>query len=92
MESMAEFREYALRCVEEERAADRAAAQQVRSELAARLRRRGGASLVYSVRLDPSEIAALTRRAAEMGIKPTVLARNLIRVGLSRPREPDPWD
>lgn len=41
-----------------------------------------GASVAYSLRLDPGEMAALKRRAAAMGIKPSVLARNLIREGL----------
>lgn len=46
-------------------------------------RKRAGPSLVFSVRLDLSEIEALERRAAVVGLRPSVLARNLIRVGLS---------
>jgi hypothetical protein len=62
-----------------------AAARQTADELdSARRRRRGraGRSVVYSVRLDPAEVAALERRAKPLGIGPTVLARNLIRMGL----------
>jgi hypothetical protein len=47
----------------------------------------GGASVVLSVRLDPGERRALERRALEYGLKPSVLARNLIRVGLAGPGE-----
>jgi hypothetical protein len=59
-------------------------------EAAARLpprpvRRRTGASVVLSVRVDPAQLAALERQAAVIGIKPTVLARNLVRAGLSCP-------
>jgi hypothetical protein len=46
--------------------------------------RERGAPRVLSVRLDVGERRALERRAAISGIKPSVLARNLIRVGLSR--------
>jgi hypothetical protein len=35
------------------------------------------------VRLDPDEVRALENRAAVVGIRPTVLARNLIRTGLA---------
>jgi hypothetical protein len=42
-----------------------------------------GRSLVYSIRLDQGEVAALERRAVSLHVKPTVLARNLIRVGLA---------
>ncbi|MEP7020013.1 MAG: hypothetical protein ABI808_05140 [Pseudonocardiales bacterium] len=65
------------------------AAMQARDEalrLAPRsVRRTTGASIVYSIRLDPTEVAALEARSAITGIKPTVLARNLIRTGLSAP-------
>jgi hypothetical protein len=37
---------------------------------------------VYSFRLDPGEVLALERRAADLGLKPSVLARNLVRQGL----------
>lgn len=37
---------------------------------------------MFSVRLELGEIEALERRAAAMGVKPSVLARNLIKVGL----------
>jgi hypothetical protein len=45
-----------------------------------------GPSIVYSIRLDRDEVAALELRAAAAGLKPTVLARNLIRIGLAGPR------
>jgi hypothetical protein len=45
-------------------------------------RRAPGRSTCYSVRLDQGEVAALERRAAAVGLKPSVLARNLIRLGL----------
>jgi hypothetical protein len=52
--------------------------------LAPRSRRRlRGSSVVFSVRLDPDEVRALETRAALVGIKPSVLARNLIRLGLA---------
>ena len=47
--------------------------------------RRTGGSIVYSLRLDAGEVTALEQRAREMGIKPSVLARNLIRMGLASP-------
>jgi hypothetical protein len=50
-----------------------------------RSERMGGPSVVYSIRLDRGELMALERRALIGGIKPTVLARNLIRIGLTRP-------
>jgi hypothetical protein len=36
------------------------------------------------VRLGNGELEALERRAAALGLKPSVLARNLIRIGLER--------
>ncbi len=56
-------------------------------EAAVRLRPGYGAgpSVVYSVRLDPAELAALRAQADAAGLRPTVLARNLIRCGLSAP-------
>lgn len=47
-----------------------------------RRRSRVSGSVVYSMRLDPLEVDALERRAQELGIGATVLARNLIRNGL----------
>lgn len=47
-----------------------------------RVRRPSFGSVVYSIRLDPDEVAALEKRAAGLGLKPTVLARNFIRNGL----------
>lgn len=87
-----DFREYALRCVEQELAEHRALGAEEEANLAERARRRGGVSLVYSLRLDRHEIAVLHRRAARMGIKPSALARNLIREGLARRPGPAPWD
>jgi hypothetical protein len=45
-------------------------------------RRVTGASIVFSMRLDPAEVRALEVKAHMMGIRPTVLARNLVRIGL----------
>jgi predicted transcriptional regulator len=42
-----------------------------------------GPSTVFSFRLDHDEVAALERRAEAAGIGPSVLARNLVRVGLA---------
>lgn len=44
-----------------------------------------GPTTVYSIRLDHDEVRALQLRSARIGIKPTALARNMIRVGLSTP-------
>jgi hypothetical protein len=49
-----------------------------------RSRGAGGPSVVYSIRLDRGELMALERRAYVAGVKPTVLARNLIRIGLTK--------
>lgn len=51
--------------------------------LQGRAARARGISMVYSIRLDRAEVETLERRAAAHGLKPTVLARNLIRVGLA---------
>ncbi|HVU90597.1 MAG TPA: hypothetical protein VHC23_00080 [Jatrophihabitans sp.] len=40
-------------------------------------------SSVFTLRLDPGEFEALERRAAALGMKPSVLARNFIRIGVS---------
>ncbi len=45
--------------------------------------RSGGAARVLSFRIDAEELAVLERRAALVDVKPSVLARNLVRVGLS---------
>lgn len=47
-----------------------------------RQRRTTGPSVVYSIRLDPEEVAALERRAEDLDTKPTALARIFIRNGL----------
>jgi len=47
--------------------------------------RRAGGSVVFPVRLDPTEVEALERRGRRLGVKPSVLARNLIRMGLGSP-------
>lgn len=46
-------------------------------------RRVSGQSVVFSLRLDPAEVETLEARAHLLGIKPSVLARNLVRIGLS---------
>lgn len=51
--------------------------------------RGAGPSVAYSIRLDRGELMALERRALLIRMKPTVLARNLIRIGLSTPAEVD---
>ena len=63
----------------------------IADDLAIRSNRAVGALVAYSLRLDPGEMAALKRRAASMGMKPSVLARNLIRQGL-RGRDGDGAD
>ena len=47
----------------------------------------GRGSVVFALRLDPRELDALERRAWAVGNKPSVVARNLIRIGLSRPTD-----
>jgi hypothetical protein len=70
---------------------DRAAQQNVDDLQTASRRRRsaGSGSVVYSMRLDPLEVEALERRARQFGIGPTVLARNLIRIGLGAGTAPE---
>ena len=46
-------------------------------------RREAVETVVYSIRLDRDESRALERRARLMNLKPSVLARNLIRAGLN---------
>jgi len=79
-------REEALRVVYQEIAELEAADAAVRAGLSARARR-NESSVVYSIRLDPGEVRALEARAAARGIKPTILARNLVRCGLEE--DPD---
>jgi glycine cleavage system pyridoxal-binding protein P len=75
-------RELAIAAVRREEAQWEAAAEAAR--LAPRsTRRTSESSIVFSVRLDPREVAALEARAALIGIGPSVLARNLIRTGLA---------
>jgi hypothetical protein len=76
-------RHIAIAAVQKELAEMAALAQA--TQLAPRRRRRAtGPSVVYSIRLDPAEVAALEARAAAINLKPTMLARNLIRTGLAR--------
>ena len=79
-------REEALRVVYQEIAELEAADAAVRAGLSARARR-NESSVVYSIRLDPGEVRALEARAAARGIKPSILARNLVRCGLQE--DPD---
>jgi len=76
----------ALRVVYQEIAEIEAADAAVRAGLSARARR-NESSVVYSIRLDPGEVRALEARAAARGIKPSILARNLVRCGLQE--DPD---
>jgi len=55
----------------------------VEDGLQMRSKRAVGGSLAYSIRLDRGEVEALEKRAAAYGLKPTVLARNFIRMGLA---------
>ena len=48
-----------------------------------------GPSVVFTVRLDRQELDALRQRAAARGLRPSVLARNLIRLGLQPPGATD---
>ncbi len=45
-------------------------------------------TVVYTIRLDREEFRALKRRGGFLNLKPSVLARNLIRAGLTT--RPDP--
>jgi hypothetical protein len=49
-----------------------------------RTRKITGPSVVFSVRLDPEELAALERRATKLHMRPTTLARACIRTGIAR--------
>jgi hypothetical protein len=80
---MNEASRLAIAAVRQELAEMEATDSAVAEDLTRRSHREAvGASVAYSLRLDPGEMAALKRRAASMGIKPSVLARNLIREGL----------
>lgn len=65
----------------EEQALDEAAAAGL---LRDRERAGNGASVVFSVRLNRAELDALEREAVLLDLKPSVLARNLIRSGLAQ--------
>jgi hypothetical protein len=73
----------AIRAVRRERAELEAIDDAVRGGLQLRSARTRSCSIPYSVRLDRGEVDALERRAAAYNLKPTVLARNLIRMGLA---------
>jgi hypothetical protein len=82
-------REAVHREIAEMQAADAAVAE----GLAVRGRRnRRKTSIVYSIRLDPGEVDALETRAASLGMKPTILARNMVRIGLRTEYDPDTAD
>ena len=57
--------------------------EEARKLAPASTRRKTGPSMVFSVRLDPAELAALESLALDTGVKTTVLARNLIRSGMA---------
>ncbi|MCW2495377.1 hypothetical protein [Jatrophihabitans sp.] len=65
--------------------ADRERRQQLPPRRERRLR---GPTIVFSIRLDQHELAALDEQAIERGIKPSTLARNLIRAGLQARHNP----
>jgi hypothetical protein len=48
-----------------------------------------GPARMFSMRLRPAEIAALDERAAQLRLKPSMLARNLVRAGLRAGHRPD---
>jgi hypothetical protein len=73
----------AIAAVERELAEIEAANRAVDAGLEMRTARARGQSMVYSIRLDRGEVEALERHAAANDLKPTVLARNLIRMGLA---------
>ncbi len=82
--TMTNARAFAIAEVQRELEALTAADTAVAASLPSRSRRgAGGSSIVFTLRLDPDELTALETRAAALGIKPTVLARNLIRAGLT---------
>ena len=62
--------------------------------VAAKLARRAypdrGPARVYSLRLGHAELAALEERAEQLGLRPSVLARNLVRIGLRAGAREDP--
>jgi hypothetical protein len=64
----------------------------IQAGLARRRKAANRPSVVFSVRLDPDELRALETRAAARGMKPSVLARNLIRTGLAAPAGGDVSD
>jgi hypothetical protein len=69
----------------ERQMADFARLAEIEREGALQLSRRRSdnrSSVVYSLRLGREEVEALEKRAAVRGVKPTALARNLIRIGL----------
>src|SRR4051795_5157411 len=81
---MIDARAEAIAEVERELAELDAAAAAVEADLEQRRRRRSGkVTASFSIRLDTGELAALERRAAAVGLPPSALARNLIRMGLS---------
>jgi hypothetical protein len=78
-----DIRKQIIESVERELAALQAADSAIADGLSSRARRRTPApSIVYSIRLSSDEFDALERRAAILDVKPSVLARNLVRVGL----------
>ena len=82
MDGVEDIHQALVREVERELAEFDAIDAAVEQGLAQRPRRQKGSSVVYSFRLDPGEVMALERRAAALGLKPSVLARNLVREGL----------
>lgn len=70
-------------------AADRAADDAVARLNTSKRNGYAGASVVFTLRLDPQELDALRQRAAARGLRPSVLARNLIRIGLQPPGSTD---
>jgi hypothetical protein len=88
---MIDARQYALAAVEREFAEHDALAAAIAEGLyTPKSRKHTRASVVFSVRLSHEEMAALDRKAVAMGLKPSVLARNLVRIGLHAGNNPRP--
>jgi hypothetical protein len=91
MDGVEDIHQALVREVERELAEFGAIDAVIADGLAERPRRQKGSSVVYSFRLDPGEVRALERRAADLGLKPSVLARNLVREGLRGHVERPAW-
>ncbi|HEV7192873.1 MAG TPA: hypothetical protein VGN35_06645 [Jatrophihabitantaceae bacterium] len=88
-----DFRAYAIALVQRDMDEAERADEAIGAGLARRSSRATNTpSVVFSVRLDVGELRALETRAAATGVKPSVLARNLIRSGLAARTSADVTD